>query len=129
MKASNSLSAIIVLVTLLTASCTKDQNYPTDSVRGPWFCVEEGAGTSYRQYNVNISYESFDETQIILYNFHNLGIASETYATIQDTVITIFFNSSFQDISGTGHIKRDYTAIYWEYNYNGNYFNALFRRP
>jgi hypothetical protein len=129
MQSSRRVLLLIIFLIFALISCKKNQNYPTDSVYGPWFCIEEGQGPTFKQYNVNISYDKYDESQIFIYNFHNIGISSETTAIIQDTLITILFNDSFLDISGTGHVKRDYSAIYWEYNYNGQFFSAIYKRP
>jgi len=119
----------ILSLMFVAASCDKQKNYPKDSIVGSWFSMEQSSVYGYRQYNVNIDYNGYDSTHIIIYNFHNLGYELETYASIQDTILTLEMTSSFENISGTGHIERDFSAIYWEYTYSGQIFESLFRRP
>ncbi|MFP4557160.1 MAG: hypothetical protein ACLFNU_09840 [Bacteroidales bacterium] len=116
------------------ASCDKQENYPENSILGTWRCFEEVSIQGNRQYNVGIDYQSDDSSTIVIYNFYNMGFNVETYATVQDTLITIIGTDSFDaDIIGTGHVKRDFSAIYWDFSYSGNTYDpqveAVFFRP
>jgi hypothetical protein len=82
--------------------------------------MEEGALYGYRQYNASIDYLGNDSTFITIFNFYNLGFNIETYATVSDTLITIYGTNSIDDFSGTGHIERDFSAIYWRFSYFGS---------
>jgi len=133
----NTCSLGIFLVTLLlfaSASCDKQEDYPENSILGTWRCLEEVSMYGSRQYNIGIDYQSEDSTTIVMYNFYNLGFNVETYATVQDTLITIIGTDSFDaNITGTGHVKRDFSAIFWEFAYSGNSYDpqveAVFFRP
>lgn len=128
------LTLAILSLIFIAASCDKEKNYPKDSILGTWRSFEQSSIHGYRQYNVSIDYYGSDSTQIIIYNFYNLGYQLETYASIQDTIITLLGTNTFDDFSGTGHIKRDFSAIFWEFSYFGNAgsdlnIEAFFRRP
>ena len=113
------LTLAILSLILIATSCDKEKNYPKDSILGTWRSLEQSSVHGYRQYNVSIDYHGSDSTQIILYNFYNLGYQLETYASIQDTIITLLGTNTFDDFSGTGHIERDFSAIFWEFSYFG----------
>lgn len=113
------LTLSILSLVLITASCDKNKSYPKDSILGTWRSFEQSSIYGYRQYNVSIDYHGRDSTQIIIYNFHNLGFQLETYASIRDTIITLLGTNTFDDFSGTGHIERDFSAIFWEFSYFG----------
>ncbi len=125
--------ALICMALLLNASSCKKFNHPENSILGTWRCFEQGSLHGYRQYNVSIDYQGNDSTMIIIYNLYNLGFQVETYATVQDTIITLIGTNSLDDFSGTGHIARDLSAIYWQYSYFGNtsdpLIEAAFFRP
>jgi hypothetical protein len=115
-------------------SCCDTPSYPSNSILGTWQCLEEGALNGYRQYTVSISYQRPDTTTLIIYNFYNLGLGIRTYATVSDTLITLVGTDSYEDFTGTGHIERDFSAIYWEFSYYGfssvdQQVEAVYRRP
>lgn len=123
------LHLIILGLLMLLGSCEKP-SYPENSILGAWMSFEYNTN---RQYNVSIDYFGTDSSTIQLINFHNLGFGTETYATISDTLITLIGTNSFDSFSGTGHVERDFSAIYWKYSYSGSSFSdpqvdALFRR-
>lgn len=113
------LTLAILSLIFIAASCDKEKNYPKDSILGTWRSFEQSSIHGYRQYNVSIDYYGSDSTQIIIYNFYNLGYQLETYASIEDTIITLLGTNTFDDFPGTGHIKRDFSAIFWEFSYFG----------
>lgn len=117
------VSAKIVLIALLTVfglSHCDDPSYPEGTILGTWRCFEEGSVQGYRQYNVSIEYQGSDTTMITIFNLYNLGFQTETYATVSDTLIQIIGTNSFEyDFSGTGHIERDLSAIYWKFSFSG----------
>lgn len=116
-----------------SSSCDKKPHYPENSILGTWLCQEQGNLYNFRQYNVSVDYYGSDSSMIVIYNFYKLGFNVETYATLQDTVITILSTSTQNTISGTGHVKRDFSAIYWYFNYYGQVddydIEAVFLRP
>ncbi len=118
-KLSHSLIILSFGLFMISSSCDKENNYPKDSILGSWLCQEDGGVYGYRQYNVSIDYQGVDSTMIVIYNFYNLGFNVETYATIQDTLITLFYTNTTDGFSGTGHIKRDFSSIYWRFSYFG----------
>lgn len=114
------LLALVVLVLVpIFNSCDKNKSYPKDSILGTWRCLEQSSVQGYRQYNVSIDYQGTDSSLITIFNFYNLGYQIETYGSIQDTIITLIGTNSFDDFSGTGHIERDFSAIYWQFTYFG----------
>lgn len=118
--------ALVCLALIFIASSCEKFNHPKNSILGTWRCFETVGGS--RQYNVYIEYQGNDSTFIILYNFHNIGHENQTYASVQDTIITLFS----ENFSGTGHIQRDFSAIYWQYSFFGgstNFIEAAFFRP
>ncbi len=133
-KRLTALSLVFIFFLMVGASCDKPNNYPKNSVLGPWRCTEESSYHNFRKYNVSIELQGYDSTEIIILNLYNLGYDVETYATIKDTVITIqHTNQMMHDIAGIGHIKRDFSAIVWQFSYMGNHadpvVDALFTRP
>jgi hypothetical protein len=128
-----SVSLLLGLI-LASSSCERENNYPKDSILGTWLCQEESAVFGFRQYNVTIDYYGNDTTTIKIYNFYNLGLNIETYATIQDTIITLIGTDSPDDFSGFGYIRKGFSSIYWQFNYFGQSYSdqeiqALFQRP
>jgi hypothetical protein len=118
MKIPTRIILIAIATAFLLKSCDKP-SYPEDSILGTWRCFEEGSVSGYRQYNVSIDYEGTDSTMIKILNFYNLGFQVETYATVSDTLIEFIGTNTFDDFSGTGHIERDFSAIYWRFSYSG----------
>jgi hypothetical protein len=132
-RISRFLIIVSVGLFLISSSCDKEKNYPKDSILGAWLCQEDGGVYGYRQYNVSIDYQGVDSTMIVIYNFYNLGFNVETYATVQDTLITLFYTNTTDGFTGTGHIERDYSAIYWNFSYFGQVDDpnvvSVFLRP
>jgi len=121
---------IAISLLLLLASCKDKPSYPKNSILGAWMCFEYNTS---RQYNVSIDYFGPDSLTIQLYNFYNTGFGNETYATISDTLITLFGTNTYDTFNGTGHIERDFSAIYWTFSYSGSsasnpQVEAIFRR-
>lgn len=112
---------IIIGSLFLGASCDKTNNYPKNSVIGPWRCIEQGAYYNFRQYNVAIELQAKDSSEIVILNLYNAGFDVETFATINDTIITLWDSNypGIHDFTGLGYIERDFSAIYWEFSYNG----------
>jgi hypothetical protein len=125
----------LLLLLIVLASCDKEHNYPEDSIIGTWRCQEVGSVYNARQYNVNIDFTGQDSSMITIYNFYNLGFGVETYALVEDTIITFLGTDSFEHFfSGMGgRIERDFSAIYWEFSYSGTHedplVEAVYRRP
>lgn len=124
---------VLLFIPILLVSiscCKKDYQYPTDSLLGPWRCVDQiGLNYNFIPYQASIELNDIDSTQLIIINFHNLGYHVETYAMVKDTVITLIDTNFMDDIIGTGHFTRDFRNIYWEYFYQGQNFNAWYQRP
>jgi len=125
------LIIILAITLVLLPSCTKKKTYPDNSIYGTWLCIEESGNLGYRQYTVSISFENNDSSLIRIFNFYNLD--EEIYATVEDTLITLINVSFSYNFEGTGHIERDYSAIYWQYSYYGDtsnpYIEAVYQRP
>lgn len=110
------LFILFILVALLP-SCGKKPNYPENSILGGWMCFE--AEPNYRNYPVSIDYFNDDSSTIVIYNFYNLGFETETFVSVVDTLLVISGTSGFNDFTGTGHVMRDFSAIYWQFSYFG----------
>ena len=120
-------SLFVAVLFAFLLSCDKDTDYPKDSIYGPWQCFQDDL---FRPYDVSISsLNADDETLIIIRNFHNLGFHVETFATVSDTIIEIVYVEPYHDIHGTGYVKRDFTAIQWEYFHSGINYYSVFLRP
>ncbi len=109
----------VFLTVAIFQSCNDKPNYPENSILGGWRCFEDGAVHGFRQYSVSIDAQHDDPSFITILNFYNLGFEVETYATVSDTVITIYGTNSLHDFNGTGHFERNYSAIYWKFSYFG----------
>lgn len=119
MKSATKIALLAIALAFTLKACDKP-SYPENSILGAWQCFEEGSESGYRQYNVSIDYQGTDTTMITIFNLYNLGFQTETYATVSDTLIQIIGTNSFEyDFTGTGHIERDYSAIYWRFSYSG----------
>lgn len=101
------------------ASCNGTNEYPENSILGAWRCYEETRTNT--PYDITIDSDRDDSTRVSIYNLSNLGQDIITYATYTDTLITIIFTESSlgHDFIGAGHVKRDYSEIFWQYNHFG----------
>lgn len=129
-RKSFKIHLIAISLLLLLASCNDKPSYPKNSILGAWMCFEYNTS---KQYSVSIDYWGTDSSNIQLINFYNLGFGNETYATISDTLITLIGTNTFDSFNGTGHVERDFSAIYWKFSYSGSSFSspqveAIFRR-
>lgn len=109
----------ICAIVAILQSCNDKPSYPENSILGGWRCLEDGAVHGFRQYSVSIDANNDNPSFITILNFYNLGFDVETYATVVDTVITIYGTNSIHDFNGTGHFERDFSAIYWKFSYFG----------
>ena len=112
MKSATRIALLAIAIAFTLKACDKP-SYPENSILGTWRCMEV---ESHRSYNVSIDFDGSDTSMIKIYNFYNLGFQEETYATVSDTLIELM---SF-NFSGTGHIERDFSAIYWRFSYLGS---------
>lgn len=118
MKSATRIALLAIAIAFTLKACDKP-SYPENSILGTWRCFEEGSVSGYRQYNVSLDYNGTDSTMIKIYNFYNLGFEVETFATVSDTLIELIGTNTYNDFSGTGHIERDFSAIYWRFSYSG----------
>jgi hypothetical protein len=122
---------VLMIPLIMLSSCTKKKTYPDNSIYGTWVCIEESANLGYRQYTVSISFENNDSSLIRIFNFYNLD--AEVYGLVEDTLITLLNTDINHSFEGTGHIERDFSAIYWQYSYYGDtsnpFIEAVYQRP
>ncbi len=115
---------IAVLVTGAVTGCGND-DYPTDSIEGPWQLVYQELTAPYVITIVAEGGAGSDTYTI--YNFDNSGSDNPLGVQVlkSDTVLTIISPG----YSGNGAVERNYSAIHWNYTGNNGIIYAKFKRP
>lgn len=117
---------IAVLVTGAVTGCGND-DYPTDSIEGPWQLVYQEPRTA-APYVITIDAEGgAGSNTYTIYNFDNNGSVNPLGVQVlkSDTVLTIITPG----YSGNGAVERNYSAIYWSYTGSSGFVRSKFKRP
>lgn len=115
---------IAVLVAGAVTGCGND-DYPTDSIEGPWQLVYQELTAPYVITIVAEGGAGSDTYTI--YNFDNSGSDNPLGVQVlkSDTVLT-FISPGY---IGNGAVERNYSAIHWNYTGNNGIIYAKFKRP
>jgi hypothetical protein len=121
MKNRFQLFGFICLLGLVLASCTPDANEdpnpndPRQKFLGTWLVQE--SGKSKLTYQVNITENPNNSTEVLISNFYNFGI--KPYAVITSGTITLpvqSFSSQGIEVNGSGEYSTN--KIQWIYYVN-----------
>lgn len=116
-----SLFLILSLGSILFISCQKDDPVDEQDARldyiGQWLCTENGGMT----YTVKIHLDSSTQTQIKLYNFHNLGMDEKANGIVTGNSMNIPNQSLCQgtiQLGGSGVMLSNKNSIEFTYTVN-----------
>ena len=118
---------IAVLVAGAVTGCDNNDDYPTDSIEGPWQLVYQEP-PSAAPYVITIDAEGgAGSNTYTIYNFDNSGSVNPLGVQVlkSDTVLNIITPG----YSGSGAVERNYSAIHWNYSGNNGIIYAKFKRP
>ncbi len=119
---------IAVLVAGAVTGCDNNDDYPTDSIEGPWQLVYQEP-PSAAPYVITIDAEGgAGSNTYTIYNFDNSGSVNPLGVQVlkSDTVLNIITPG----YSGSGAVERNYSAIHLNYaDNNGIIIYAKFKRP
>lgn len=118
---------VLLFVAFSFVACDKENDYPTDSIVGPWQLVEQWPPAQV-PYVITIETEgAVGSDNYTIYNFDNQGSVNPfgVKVVMMDTVLN-FVDGMY---SGEGAVKRDYSAIYWTYAGRDGIISAKFKRP
>lgn len=116
-----SLLLAFCISSMIFISCQKDEPVTETDARldyiGQWLCTENGGMT----YTVKINLDSATQTQIKLYNFHNLGMDEKANGIVTGNSMNIPNQSLCQgtiQISGSGVMLTNKSSIEFTYTVN-----------
>lgn len=119
---------IAVLVAGALTGCDNNDDYPTDSIEGPWQLVYQEPNMT-APYVITIDAEGgAGSDTYTIYNFDNSGSVNPLGVQVlkSDTVLT-FITPGY---GGSGAVERNYSAIHLNYaDNNGIIIYAKFKRP
>jgi hypothetical protein len=114
------LSAFVLVFLFLAPSCVPDEDPieedPRDKYLAAWMCTES---TSI-SYTVTISKDLSNSTQILMNNFHHLGVDEDIYALVAGNSIQIMQQNVCQgtmQVSGDGILETN-NRISFQYYVN-----------
>ncbi|MBN1987972.1 MAG: hypothetical protein JW783_01070 [Bacteroidales bacterium] len=129
MKLYKMLGLVALFVVFTAMSCNKNDDYPTDSIEGPWQLVyQESGAPSAAPYIITIDADGGAGSDTYsIYNFDNSGSVNPLGVQVlkSDTVLTIISPG----YSGNGAVERNYSAIYWSYTGSSGFVRSKFKRP
>ena len=116
---------IAVLVAGAVTGCDNNDDYPTDSIEGPWQLVYQELTAPYIITIVAEGGAGSDTYTI--YNFDNSGSVNPLGVQVlkSDTVLKIITPG----YGGSGAVERNYSAIYWSYTGSSGFVRSTFKRP
>ena len=119
---------IAALVAGAVTGCDNNDDYPTDSIEGPWQLVYQEPDMAAPYVITIVAEGGAGSDTYTIYNFDNSG--SDDFSNVQvlksDTVLTIISPG----YSGNGAVERNYSAIHLNYaDNNGIIIYAKFKRP
>jgi len=93
---------------------------PRNNFVGPWTCAETTTLNGSPTFQVTISLDPSNSSQILLANFYGLGVNNKVYGVVANTNVTIPKQSvgGFTVNSGSGNITNNNTKINWTYVVN-----------
>ena len=122
MKLTKFLFAVLLFIPLLQ-SCQNDISNlddPRDAIAKKWRVTDDSntyAGTN--GYDVTITKDANESTQVLFTNFHNLGTNDKLKATISGNILTLVTPNNLDGtylISGSGTISSDLKTIVFNYS-------------
>jgi hypothetical protein len=122
MKITKLLFAILLFIPLFQ-SCQNDISNlddPRDAIAKKWRVTDNsGSYAGTHGYDVTITKDANESTQVLFTNFHDLGSADKLKATISGSILTIVTPNNLDGtyvITGTGTISNDLKTITFNYS-------------
>jgi hypothetical protein len=120
------LLAIIILgafISILYSCNSNDSNAtssdPRENFIGTWTCNESSHLNGNSAFQVTISLNPNNSSQILLADFYHLGTSQKVYGVVANTNVTIPQQTvSGFSIKGSGTITNNNTKINWNYYAN-----------
>lgn len=128
-----SLLFLIIITTIIIFfnSCKKDTNDNPDNTgdvrdkyTGTWHCIETINKKDTTKFDVTIKKDTNNSTQILMYNFFDLGINTSIIGIVADPKVNIPSQKiNDKTISGDGTFVNS-SKITWNYNVNDRAFST-----
>ena len=118
---------IAVLVAGALTGCDNNDDYPTDSIEGPWQLVYQEPDMTAPYVITIVAEGGASSNTYTVFNFDNSGAATSLEVKVikTDTILTIVTPG----YSGNGAVERNYSAIYWSYTGSSGFVRSKFKRP
>jgi len=120
MKVTKFLMAFLIFVPFLTSCLDDISELDTRTAISKKWRVTDDSGTNAgtNGYDVTITPDANESTQVLFTNFHNLGTAEKLKATLSGNILTIITPNQLDGvyaISGSGTISSDLKTIVFNY--------------
>jgi hypothetical protein len=119
---NNLIIFLFIWITIPLLSCSNEPVPPAtekeiiSEIARNWSCHVVGDGFPFDN-EATITSNPASDSQIFIYNFHNMGSTDKITATVKTDLSIIIPEQTVnnQTFSGTGDISNDYTQITFEY--------------
>ena len=110
-----------IVVSALMISCESEENNPPsddprENLVETWHCEEESQIFGTSTYSLSIEIDEYNDDNVVIYNFYQLGAQMYLVAKLNGTNLTIS-NQTIDNntVSGSGIIINNFKRIEWDY--------------